>query len=97
MEDRFRHRLFRLGIPVLGLTSVAILVVRGGGVRAISRSIGFWAYLATVNQAWPDTNLVQEAQRASSGVDVLVPYWGSQRWLDEESVDRELAPAIARA
>ncbi len=97
MDDRFRHRLFHLGIPVLGLTSVAILVVRGGGVRAISRSIGFWAYLATVNQAWPDTNLVQEAQRASSGVDVLVPYWGSQPWVGEESVERELAQAGDRA
>ena len=97
MEDRFRHRLLPLSIPVLGLSFIAILLVRGGGVRTISNSIGFWVYLATVNRGWPDRKLVQEAQHASSEVDCLVPYWGSQHPLGEESIERELAPAGARA
>ena len=96
MEDRFRQSLLRFGIPVLGIIVVAILVFRAGPGAAL-RMLGLWAYLAAVNREWPDGKLVQEAQRASSEVDVLVPYWGSRPWLDEESVERELAPAIARA
>ncbi len=66
MEDRFRHHLFRLGIPVLGLTLVAVLVFRAS-FSAAFRMVGLWTYLATVNRAWPDMNLVQEARRAPVG------------------------------
>lgn len=97
MEDRFRHRLLGLGFPMLGLASVLAILVFRVEIRVAFRMLGFWAYLATVNREWPDGKLVQEAQRASSEVDVLVPYWGSRPWLDVESIERELAPAIARA
>ena len=96
MEDRFRQSSLRFGIPVLGIIVVAILVFRAAAGAAL-RMLGLWAYLAAVNREWPDGKLVQEAQRASSGIDILVPYWGSQRRLDEESVERELAPVGARA
>ena len=96
MEDRFRHHLFRLGIPVLGMAFVAVFVFRAS-FSAAFRMVGLWTYLATVNRAWPDMNLVQEARRASSGIDILVPYWGSQPWPDQESAERELAPTGDRA
>ena len=97
MEDRFRHRLLRLGIPALGIPAVLAILVFRADIRVAFRMLGLWAYLATVNREWPDRRLVQEAQRASSDIDVLMPYWGSQRRLHEESVERELVPAGARA
>ena len=96
MEDRFRRRLRRLGIPVLGTAVVVALLVFCAEIRVAFRMLGLWAYLATVNRRWPERKLVQDARRASSDIDVPVPFWGSSRWLNEESIEHELAPKGGR-
>ncbi len=90
MEDRFRPRLKYLGIPVLGILGVTLL---RGRIGPALRLVGLWAYLATVNQGWPDRQVLKEAQQASAGLDVLVPYWGSGPRFTIEVPERELAPA----
>ena len=92
MEDRLLHRSLPLGIPVLGTAVVLVLLVFRAEIRVALRMLGLWAYLTTVNRRWPERKLVQDAQCASSDIDVLVPFWGSPRWLNEEPIERELAP-----
>ena len=99
MEDRLLHRSLRLGIPLLGTAVVVVLLVFRAEIRVAFRMLGLWAYLATVYRRWPERKLLQDAHCARSNIDVPMPsismfrcLTGAPSRLDEQRVERELAP-----